>query len=142
ILSLLRSGQDPLIDAADFEALTRLTGNPLVLIDRIAGHLQTVAVTNPVLIMVDDVHWTDPVSQYALRSLIPRLTRFPAVWVLASRTYTDGVSNSAADMVDVEHIALGPLPSSAIADIARDRLGHRLSHDEQETLAAAGGNPF
>jgi DNA-binding CsgD family transcriptional regulator/nucleoside-triphosphatase THEP1 len=142
ILSLLRAGRDPLIAAADFEALTELTGNPLVLVDRVAGHLQTVAATHAVLIVVDDVHWADAVSRYALRSLIPRLAGCPVVWVLASRSHTDGISMSAADIVEVEQISLGPLPRSAITDIARDRLEHRLSDDEQELLNAAGGNPF
>jgi DNA-binding CsgD family transcriptional regulator/nucleoside-triphosphatase THEP1 len=142
ILGLLRAGRDPLIAAADFEALTELTGNPLVLVDRVAGHLQTVAATHRVLMVVDDVQWADSVSRYALRSLIPRLAGWPVVWVLASRSRADGVSISAADMVEVEHISLGPLPRSAISDIARDRLGRRASDDEQELLDAAGGNPF
>ena len=92
--------------------------------------------------MVDDVHWADAVSRYALRSLIPHLAGWPVVWVLASRSAADGVSVSAADMVEVEHVSLVPLPRSTIADIARDRLGHRVNDDEQELLAAAGGNPF
>jgi DNA-binding CsgD family transcriptional regulator/tetratricopeptide (TPR) repeat protein len=142
ILGLLRAGRDPLIAAADFEALTDLTDNPLVLVDRVAGHLQAVAATHRVLIVVDDVHWADPVSHYALRSLIPRLAGCSVVWVLASRSRADDVRVSAADMVEVEHISLGPLPRSAITDIARDRLGHRVSDDEQELLDAAGGNPF
>jgi DNA-binding CsgD family transcriptional regulator/tetratricopeptide (TPR) repeat protein len=142
ILGLLRAGRDPLIAAADFEALTELTGDPLVLVDRVAGHLQKVAATHRVLLVVDDVHWADPVSLYALRSLIPRLAGWPVVWVLASRSRADGLSVSAADMVEVEHISLGPLPRGAITDIARDRLGRRVSDDEQQLLDAAGGNPF
>ena len=43
ILGLLRAGRDPLIAAADFEALTELTDNPLILVERTADHLQTVA---------------------------------------------------------------------------------------------------
>src|SRR3984893_2075069 len=142
ILGLLRSGRDPLVAAADFEALTDLTGNPLVLVDRIAGHLQTVATEHRVLIVVDDVHWAVPISRYALRSLIPRLAGFPVVWVWAGRSRADGVSVSAADIVDVEHISLGPLSRGAITDIARDRLGHKVDDDEQGLLDAAGGNPF
>ena len=34
ILSLLRAGREPLIAPADFEQLTELAGNPLVLVDR------------------------------------------------------------------------------------------------------------
>jgi DNA-binding CsgD family transcriptional regulator/tetratricopeptide (TPR) repeat protein len=142
ILSLLRAGRDPLISAAELEALTKLLDNPLVLVDRAAGHLETVAATHRVMIVVDDVQWADPISRYVLRSLIPRLAGWPVVWVLASRSRIDGVSISAADMVEVEHISLGPLPRSAITDIAQDRLGHRVSDDEQELLDAAGGNPF
>ena len=142
ILGLLRSGRDPLIAASDFEALVELTGNPLVLVDRAAGHLQTVATTDRVLIAVDDVQWADPVSRYALRSLISRLAGWPVAWVLASRSHADGVALSAADIVEVEHISLGLLPRSAITEIARDRLGYTVSDDEQELLDAAGGNAF
>ena len=91
ILGLLRAGRDPLIAAAEFEALAELTRNPLVLVDRAAGHLQTVTATDRVLIAVDDVQWADPVSRYALHSLIPRLAGRPVVWVLASRSAADGV---------------------------------------------------
>jgi DNA-binding CsgD family transcriptional regulator len=142
ILGLLRAGRDPLIAGADFEALTELTGNPLVLVDRAAGHLQTVTATHRVLIVVDDVHWADPLSRYALRFLISRLAGWPVVWVLASRSRADGIGVSAADLVEVEHICLGPLPRSAITAIARDRLGHTVTDHEQELLDVAGGNPF
>src|SRR4029077_16864104 len=118
ILSLLRAGRDPLIAAPDFEALTTLTGNPLVLVDRMVGHLQTVAATQQVLIVVDDVHWADPVSRFGLRWLIPRLGGWPVAWGLGSRLRADGISVSAADTVEVEHISLGPLSRSAITDIA------------------------
>jgi DNA-binding CsgD family transcriptional regulator len=142
ILGLLRAGRDPLIAAADFEALTELTGNPLVLVERTADHLQTVAAAHRVLLVVDDVHWADPLSLYALRSLIPRLAGWPVVWVLASRSRADGLSASAADMVEVEHISLGPLPRGAITDIARDRLRRPVNDGEHQLLDAAGGNPF
>jgi DNA-binding CsgD family transcriptional regulator len=142
VLGLLRAGRDPLIAAADFEELTELTGNPLLLVDRAAGHLQAAAATHRVLIALDDVHWADPVSRYALRALISRLAGWPVVWVLASRSRAEGVAVSAADTVEVEHICLGPLSRSAVIDIARDRLGRRVVGDEEGLLAAAGGNAF
>jgi DNA-binding CsgD family transcriptional regulator/nucleoside-triphosphatase THEP1 len=142
ILSLLRAGRDPLIAPAEFEALAELARYPLVLVDRAAGHLQTVAATDRVLIVVDDVHWADPVSRYALRSLIAQLAGWPVVWVLASRSAPDVVSVAPAHMAEVEHISLVALPRSTITEIARDRLGYRVSDDEQELLDAAGGNPF
>jgi len=142
ILGLLRAGHDPLIGGADFEALTELTDSPMILVERTADHLQTVAAAHRVLLMIDDVHWADPVSRYALRSLIPRLTGWPVVWVLASRSRTDDVGVAAADMIEVEHISLGLLPRGAITDIARDRLRRPVNDGEQQLLDAAGGNPF
>ncbi|MDT5131524.1 MAG: hypothetical protein QOE41_835, partial [Mycobacterium sp.] len=55
VLGLLRTGRDPLIAATDFEELTELTSNPLLLVDRTVGHLQAVAAAHRVLIAVDDV---------------------------------------------------------------------------------------
>src|SRR5271156_6410136 len=91
VLGLLRAGRDPLIAAADFEELTELTGNPLLLVDRAAAHLQAAVATHRVLIAVDDVHWADPVSRYALRALISRLAGWPAGWVVAGRSRAGGV---------------------------------------------------
>ena len=142
VLGLLRVGRDPLISAADFEELTELTGNPLLLVDRAAGHLRAAAAIHRVLIVVDDVHWADPVSRYALRVLISRLAGWPVVWVLTSRSRTVGVAVSAADVVEVEHICLGPLSRCAVIDIAQDRLGRRVIDEEEGLLDAAGGNAF
>ena len=77
VLGLLRSGRDPLIAATDFEELTELTSNPLLLVDRTVGHLQAVAAAHRVLIAVDDVHWADGVSRYALRVLYRDWRAFP-----------------------------------------------------------------
>jgi len=142
VLGLLRAGRDPLIAAADFEELTELTTNPLLLVDRTVGHLQAVAAAHRVLIAVDDVHWADGVSRYALRLLISRLAGFPVVWLLATRSRADVVAVGAADVVEVEHIRLGPLSRSAVIDIARDRLGRKGIRDEEGLLDAAGGNAF
>ena len=87
ILGLLRAGRDPLIAAADFEALTELTEQPA---DARRAHSRIISkrwqAAHRVLLVVDDVHWADAVSRYALRSLIPRLAGWPVVWVLASRS--------------------------------------------------------
>lgn len=142
VLSLLRTGNDPLLSAEDFHQLTESATNPLALVDRIAGHLHTVATTNSVLLIVDDAQWADPVSRYGLRTLIPRLAGLPVVWALADRTGETALEVSGAGIVDVEHISLGPLSHGAIADIARDRLGHSINDDQRDLLDAAGGNPF
>jgi DNA-binding CsgD family transcriptional regulator len=142
IIGLLRSGRDPLLAAAEFQEIAGLTGEPLVLVDRTAGHLERLAGAHRLMIAVDDVQWADRLSRYALRSLISRLAGRAVVWVLASRSDDAGLTVSAADTVGVEHIRLDALPGGVIVEIARDRLGNSLTGRVDELLDAAGGNPL
>jgi DNA-binding CsgD family transcriptional regulator len=142
MVGLLRTGRDPLLAAPEFEEISALTAEPLLLVDRIAGHLARLADGQRLLFAVDDVQWADRVSRYALRALISRLVGIPVVWVLACRSDDVGLAVSAADSVEVEHIRLGPLADSALADIARDRLGPNLDARVEQMLDAAGGNAF
>jgi DNA-binding CsgD family transcriptional regulator len=142
ILGLLRAGRDPLIRSEDFRELGAMTANPLALVDRIAEHLHQLTASARLLIAVDDVQWADPISRYALRTLIPRLAGRPVAWVLATRQSDGGVNISAADLVDVEHIKLGPLTPSAVREMACDRMMHEVTDEEMKLLTAAGGNPF
>jgi DNA-binding CsgD family transcriptional regulator len=142
MVGLLRTGRDPLLAAPEFQEISALTAEPLLLVDRIAGYLARLADGQRLLLAVDDVQWADRVSRYALRSLISRLVGVPVVWVLASRSDDVGRAVSAADSVEVEHIRLGPLSDSAIADIARDRLGPNLDARVEQMLDAAGGSAF
>jgi tetratricopeptide (TPR) repeat protein len=142
IIGLLRSGPDPLLTAAEFQEITGLIGEPLVLVDRSAGHLERLTGGHRIMIAVDDVQWADRLSRYALRSLIARLAGRPVVWVLASRSGDAGLAVSAADIVGVEHIRLDPLPRGVLTELARDCLGNRLAGRVDELLDAAGGNPL
>jgi DNA-binding CsgD family transcriptional regulator/GTP cyclohydrolase FolE2 len=142
MVGLLRTGRDPLLTAPEFQEINALTAEPMLLVDRIAGHLARLADRQRVLLAVDDVQWADRVSRYALRALISRLVGIPVVWVLASRSDDVGLAISAADSVDVEHIRLGRLADSAIADIARDRHGPTIDAHVEQLLDAAGGNAF
>ena len=142
MVGLLRTGRDPFLAEPEFQEISALIAEPLLLVDRIASHLARLAGGQRLLIAVDDVQWADRVSRYALRALISRLVGLPVVWVLVSRSDDVGLVVSAADSVDVEHIRLGPLADPAIADIARDRLGPNHDGRVAQMLGAAGGNAF
>ena len=142
MVGLLRTGRNPLVAAPEFREISALTAQPLLLVDRIADHLALLADGQRLLLAVDDAQWADRVSRYALRSLISRLVGIPVVWVIASRSADVGLAVSAADSVEVEHIRLGPLTDSAIADIARDRLGPNPDARVEHMLEAAGGSAF
>jgi len=142
IIGLLRTGRDPLLTAPEFKETAALAGEPLVLVDRIAAHLERLAGGHRVMIAVDDVQWADRLSRYALRSLISRLAGQPVVWVLGSRFEDAGLTVSAADTLGVEHIRLNPLPRRVITEIAQDRLGTSVTGRVERLLDAAGGNPL
>src|SRR5271156_5853394 len=119
MVGLLRTGRDPFLAEPEFQEVSALIAKPLLLVDRIAGYLARLADAQCILIAGDDVQWADRVSRYAVRALISRLVGVPVVWVLASRSDDVGLAVSAADVVGVEHIRLGPLAQGDIAEIAR-----------------------
>jgi DNA-binding CsgD family transcriptional regulator/tetratricopeptide (TPR) repeat protein len=145
VIAMLRGGRDPLATAAEYEDITQLISEPLVLAERIAARLEESAMTGALLIGIDDLQWADRVSRFVLRMLLSRLTGLPAVWVLASRDASPG--DLGPDLAGhaglrVEHIRLPPLAATDLAVIAHDRLGHAPDERTRQFLDAAGGNPF
>ena len=59
------------------------------LVDRIASLLADLAARTPVLIVIDDAQWADPVTRFALDTLPSRLAGSPVVWLIASRDVAD-----------------------------------------------------
>ncbi|GIF73440.1 helix-turn-helix transcriptional regulator [Asanoa siamensis] len=142
VLLALRSGSSPLLDAAALADLDDLTEHPLVLLDRVGAHLERVAGTAPVLVVVDDAQWADQLSRLALRVLPDRLAGHPVVWLFATRDPADELTAPPGPAVRLEIIALGPLAAGDVAAIARDRLGRPASAATQRMLDGVGGNPF
>jgi DNA-binding CsgD family transcriptional regulator len=146
LLVALRSGADPLLTASGFHELAELGERPLWLVERIGELLAERARQRPVLVAIDDVQWADRLTRFALRTLPPRLADHPIAWVTASRLATPQVSDeivaAAGNTIDVTRIPLGDLSPDAIRDIARDRLGGRLTADQFDFVRRIGGNPF
>ena len=59
VIAMLRGGRDPLATAAEYEGITRMISEPLVLADRIAARLEEAAMTGALLIAIDDLQWAD-----------------------------------------------------------------------------------
>ncbi|GIF23034.1 DNA-binding CsgD family transcriptional regulator [Actinoplanes tereljensis] len=145
LLVALRSGPQPLLEAESFAGLAPLYERPLWLIDRIAELLAERAARQPVLIGLDDVQWTDPLTRFALRVLPARLADSPVVWLLASRlTPLDRLEDvlAAAGPMPVSRIVLGPITDAEIDELAADRLGTAPDAATRQLLRGVGGNPF
>ncbi len=141
VLALLRAGRAPLTSALEFEELTRMAGEPLLLGDRIAAVLEASAADQPVLIALDDLQWADRISWFMLRALVSRLIGLPVVWLLAGRDDL-GAELTSPDLIRRDHLRLGPLSSSDLAAMAQDCLGRVPGEHVQGLLAAASGNPI
>lgn len=146
LLLALRSGPRPLVDVLAFEGLAPLYEQQLWLVERISGMLKEAAKRAPVVIAIDDVHWADRLTRFALRILPGRLADFPVTWVLTSRLApaetVDELTAAAGDFVTVTRVTLGPLTPEDIEGLAEDRLGAPPSETVRNLLIGTGGNPF
>ena len=142
VIALLRAGRPPLAGAAEYEEITRVAAQPLILGDRIASRLEQAAAAGPLLIAIDDLHWADQVSLFTLRTLISRLIGLPVVWLLASRDDDRFRDLSGHERVRTEQVRLAPLSSTDIAAMAMDRLGRVPDERTRRFLDTADGNPF
>jgi len=96
------------------------------------------AETQPVLLVVDDVHWLDSVSAEVLGALGRRLTH-PRVRILAGRRTPYETAFSAAGW---DELPLAPLAAGDSKELL-DRAGVALTAAAKATvLAAAAGNPL
>jgi DNA-binding CsgD family transcriptional regulator len=108
-------------------------------IDRLAvslgvlGVLSDLALSTPVVVVVDDLHWLDPESRNALGFLARRIGDDPIVLVTAGRP--DG------EVPPAEVLALPPLSDDAVnALLARSQVGSATARAAIAGLA--DGNPF
>lgn len=142
LFTALRSRGTPLLTQAAFQDLAPLYDRELWLVDRLAGALEERAVGTPMVVVVDDVHWADDLSVFALRVLPGRLSGSPIVWLVASRTTARGIDEAAAPDLRVASIELGTLSEAAIEELAVDRLGQEPDQRLRALLRGAEGNPF
>ncbi|WP_405061064.1 AAA family ATPase [Kribbella sp. NBC_01505] len=142
----LRAGREPLIDTEHFMELATLNAQPLWLAERLADFVGRRLDGTKALIVLDDAQWSDPLSAFALRVMIARLSGHQLLWLVATRPAPGGVAdqlvNAVRTQVPVQLIELGPLSAEAIQDIAKDRLGGPVAADLASQLADVQGSPF
>jgi DNA-binding CsgD family transcriptional regulator len=100
----------------------------------------------PLVLSIDDAHWSDAASLRFVRYLSRRLDGLRALIVLAARPHEPGVQ---AEMLhglaeDAEPVTVRPAPLSeaGTAALLRARLGAGSTAFEEACHEATGGNPF
>ncbi|WP_431898412.1 helix-turn-helix transcriptional regulator [Nonomuraea sp. bgisy101] len=135
----------PLLSAFN-ESLTNAMDRPVVLLERLRGRAEVLASVHPVAVVLDDLHWADPATLMALRTLQPQLSAHPLVWLLARNTDFRGAeAEQLFALMEAEgatRIELGPLPTDAVAALVADFLPAPPGREVMELVAGAEGNPL
>ncbi|MDX2293506.1 MULTISPECIES: helix-turn-helix transcriptional regulator [Streptomyces] len=138
LASGLLHGDPPLLSGTDFADLAGHHDQRIRLVERLAQLIEERSAGRPVLLAVDDVHWADPLSRFALGVLPARLLSSPVLWLLTSREdpglYGQGPLTAT--------FPLRPLSATALAELAHDVLGADVPARVGDLLDGAGGNPF
>jgi DNA-binding CsgD family transcriptional regulator len=110
------------------------------------ARLEEAASAGPVLLSLDDLHWADPATLHALRSLPSLTASYPVAWILSRNTY--GGSKEADTLFEVlEHggaarVTLTSLAEEAQIALMTEALGSAPDTGLVDRAACAGGNPF
>jgi DNA-binding CsgD family transcriptional regulator len=101
----------------------------------------------PVLLVVDDLHWSDPASASWLVYLARRIEGLPVALLLGARPAEPGVSERFLKQLraidGLEHVEPAPLSLAAVDGVARTVLGNDVDRAFSKAChAVTGGTPF
>jgi ATP/maltotriose-dependent transcriptional regulator MalT len=115
-------------------------------VSQLRALLERRAAASPLLVSLDDLHYADPATLYALRHLTRQLASHRLAWSLARSTVLQRDHASVLfDLLAREgaaRVSLGPLDGEAIAGAIADILGAVPDPGLLELAAGAAGNPF
>ena len=116
------------------------------LLDDVLAVVERSAMRGPVLLAVDDLHWTDASSLAALDHLARRCRMLPVAIAGTLRPALDGTDAArfrrAAQALGALELSLGPLPPGAVAELVAQLTGRRASAALLRRVGGAGGNPL
>lgn len=101
----------------------------------------------PLVLCVDDIHWSDAASVRFLDHLAVRIEGMPVLVLAAARsgegTMAFGPVARLAEQPTARTLTVPPLDRDAVATVVRDRLGPQAGPDLCDACGtASGGNPF
>ncbi|MGW5361529.1 helix-turn-helix transcriptional regulator [Actinopolymorpha pittospori] len=146
LLDALMGTDPPLVTPGGLADLTTLVDQRLWLLDRIRSALEARSTQAPVLVAIDDLHWTDLPSLWAIGALVTQLTAERVAWLFTRQSaYPSGELAALLvklRTVDPLEVTLGPLSAEAARAVAEDLLGAAPDERLSGLIEQAGGCPF
>jgi predicted ATPase len=146
LLGALTSTNPMIVSRDELMALSGLLDGRLEVLERIRVALEQAAREQPLLIVIDNLHWADPSTLLALGSLTAQLFSYPILWLLSRRPFPSSPQMEALIERVTAHgsarLELGPLTAGACTRLAEDLLGHTSDPDMDRLVARAEGNPL
>jgi DNA-binding CsgD family transcriptional regulator len=115
-------------------------------IEEVHATLEQAVLTEPLIVILDDLQWADSGTLVALAELIPRLAAAPVLWLLASRPGESGPPlhrlRAQLETDGAGRLELAGLAPDAVAGLVRDRFGGEPDRALLAVAESARGNPF
>ena len=117
-----------------------------LIVEAVVDVLDGLASTGPVAVVIEDVHWADPLTLRALEAIVRHLTRSPLAMFVTLRPGSRRVEvdRTVRDLLDrgSEHVILTPLDAEDAADLASEVAGLPPGPGLLAQVEGAGGNPL
>jgi DNA-binding CsgD family transcriptional regulator len=156
--SLAVGAADPLGQAVPFFALRAGLRDPFTAdnpgrerpdaagwwITQLRAHLEQRAAAAPVLVCLDDLHWADPATLAALRTLPKDLKRHPIAWLLARSSTPQREVDYLFGQLEKDgatRVTLAPLEHDSVAAMLTDAFGGPPDPALAGLATDATGNP-
>ena len=131
-----------------FDSADSAAGGRELVAAEVVESIGAVARQEPLLIVVEDMHWSDPMSLLVARAVADAVAVVPVLLLLTCR---DDPADAAPDVreqltslpTSVRRVLLPPLDRAGVARLATAGLGYQLSETAAGDLQTrTGGNPF
>lgn len=144
LLQAVLGGSPPLMDRRAVQEAMRSAEARYVVIEEIIDALEAAARHSPLLVVLDDLQFSDPTTLFALRVMAERLAAEPVVWAVATREpvrdETVARTLDRLEHLDAVTFTIGELTRAAATEVAEDLIGGAVDANLESLIERTGGH--
>jgi len=146
LLDALVTGDDPPVDAAVLRELGGSVDQRYWVLRELQERLERAALSNAIVIGIDDIQWADAATLSAITILPRRLASHGILWLFVVRSGELAASAQLAvariRAENADLLTMNPLADSAVRDVCRDILGGDPDDRLRSIVNRVGGQPL